>query len=307
MNLFITGSQGFIGRHLKKFLKKFLSYNLFTPSSSQLNLLNEKDVDDYILANNIDIIIHLANHGGARDTSDIKNIPEYNLRMFFNIAKQAPRVERIIHLGSGAEYGKHKPIIEAREEDALRAMPLDDYGFYKSVCSRYIEKSDNMVNLRIFGCYGEGENYRYKFISNTIVKNLLHLPITINQNVYFDYIYIDDLIRMIEHFIHNKPQHKVYNVTRGEKVSLLKLAETINRVSDFRSEIKIINDGLNNEYTSANKRVMQELGNFQFTSHEDAIKKMREYFSYNIHNLDQESILKDPYFGKIDQIWKKEA
>jgi len=305
MNILITGSHGFIGSHLKKYLGIYnQKYKLFTPSSKELNLINEQEVDDYILSHNIDIIIHLANRGGGRDTINMKNITEYNLRMFFNLAKHEQNVQKIISLGSGAEYGKHKPIIRAKEEDTYTALPLDEYGLYKTIISRYIEKSNKLVQLRVFGCYGEYENYRYKFISNAIVKNLLHLPITIYQNVYFDYIYINDLIQIIEYFIHNKPQHKVYNLTRGEKINLFQLAQIINNTSNFKSEIKILNNGFNNEYTSSNQRLMNELHNFQFTSHEDAIKKMRTYFRYNMKNIDKDSIVKDPYLKKIDKIWK---
>jgi GDP-L-fucose synthase len=87
-NMLITGSNGFIGSHLKKYLQsKYCNYNLFTPSSKDLDLANESKVDNYILSNKIDIIIHLANRGGGRDTLDMKNITEYNLRIFFNIVK----------------------------------------------------------------------------------------------------------------------------------------------------------------------------------------------------------------------------
>ena len=42
MNIFITGSNGFIGSHLKEYLNKIYSnYILFTPSSKELNLLDE--------------------------------------------------------------------------------------------------------------------------------------------------------------------------------------------------------------------------------------------------------------------------
>jgi GDP-L-fucose synthase len=69
------------------------------------------------LSNKIDIIIHLANKGGDRTTANMKNVTEYNLRIFFNIAKHEKNVKKIISFGSGAEYGKHKPIVEAKEED----------------------------------------------------------------------------------------------------------------------------------------------------------------------------------------------
>ena len=308
MNIFITGSSGFIGTHLKEYLQKnYTNYVLFTPSSKELGLADEIAVDKYILENKIDIIIHLANRGGGRDTLDMKNVTEHNLRIFFNIAKHEKNVKKIISFGSGAEYGKHQPIIDAKEEDYLRAQPLDEYGFYKSITSKYIQKSDNIVQLRIFGAYGEYENYRFKFISNAIVKNLLKLPIVINKNVYFDYIYIDDLVQMIDWFIHNDAKEKIYNVTTGQKIDLLSLANIVNESSDFKSEISVLNDGFNNEYTSNNNRILGEISNFAFTSHKDAISKIRRYFEYNLNNLDQEIIINDPYLKVIDKIWKKES
>lgn len=306
MNIFITGSNGFVGLHLREYLcaRYHHTYTLFTPSSKELDLSNEIAIDRYILENKIDIIVHAANRGGGRDTLDMKSITEYNLRIFFNIVKHEKNVKKIISFGSGAEYGKHKPIIEAKEDDYRKILPLDEYGFYKAITSHYIEKSDNIVQLRIFGAYGEYENYRYKFISNAIVKNLLHLPITINKNVYFDYIYSDDLVKMIDFFIHNDVREKIYNVTTGTKVDLVTLSHYINHVSDFKSEITVLNEGLNNEYTSNNERLLKELVNFKFTSHQDAIVKMRCYFQNNLEQLDIQTIKEDPYIKKIDSIWK---
>lgn len=306
MNIFITGSNGFIGTHLKEYLqKKYSKYKIFAPNSGELDLINEEKVDSYISQNKIDIIIHLANRGGGRDTLDMKNITEYNLRIFFNIAKHEKNVKKIISFGSGAEYGKHKSIIDAKEEDFLKMQPLDEYGFYKSITSKYIQKSDKIVQLRVFGAYGEYENYRYKFITNAIVKNLLHLPIVINKNVYFDYIYIDDLLKMIDWVVHNEAKEKIYNVTTGKKVDLLSLVKMINGISNFKSEIKILNGGLNNEYTSDNSRILKEIGeDFVFTSHEDAIGKIRRYFLKNLDKIDKEVIINDPYIKNIDKIWK---
>lgn len=305
MNIFITGSNGFVGSHLKEYLNRiYFQYILFTPSSKELDLADEEVVDNYILSNKIDIIIHLANRGGDRTTLDMKNVTEYNLRIFFNIVKHEKNVKKIISFGSGAEYGKHKSIVDVKEEDYWQIQPLDEYGFYKSITSKYIEKSEKIVQLRIFGAYGEYENYRFKFISNAIVKNILELPIIINKNVYFDYIYINDLLKMIDWAIHNKTKEKIYNVTTGTKIDLLSLANLVNETSEFKSEIRVLNDGLNNEYTSNNKRVMDEIGNFNFISHKDAIIKMREYFRYNLKNIDKDIIINDPYLKEINKMWE---
>ena len=216
------------------------------------------------------------------------------------------KVAKIISFGSGAEYGKHKPIINAREDDYKKALPLDEYGFYKAIESHYIEDcANNIIQLRLFGIYGEMENYRYKFITNAVVKNLLHLPITINQNVFFDYMYVEDLLNVVEFYIENDARHKIYNASSGTKIDLLSLTALVNEASDFKSEISVLNEGLNNEYTSDNSLLKSEMKDkFKLTPHLEAIGKIHKYFKQNFASLDLDTIKKDPYLGKINEIWK---
>lgn len=304
MKILIIGANGFIGKHLCGYFTKNRTYALLTPSSKELNIAQEESVDAYMDTHKPDIVINCANRGGGRDSGN-ENIVHENLRMFFNIVKHSDKVSKIIHFGSGAEYSKHKPIVDVKEEDADVSIPLDEYGFYKSVCSKFIEKSNNNLNLRIFGCYGEYENYEFKFISNAIVKNLLHLPITINKNVFFDYIYVNDLVKIVDHFLHHDSKHKVYNLATGKKIDLMTLAHLINETSDFTSEIKIINDGLNNEYTSQNSRLMNEINTFEFTSHRTAIIEMRNYYASILDTIDREKIEADPYLKLCTTFWNK--
>lgn len=42
MNIFITGASGFIGSHLKEYFLRHYKYMLFTPSSKELDLSDEK-------------------------------------------------------------------------------------------------------------------------------------------------------------------------------------------------------------------------------------------------------------------------
>lgn len=304
MKILIIGANGFIGRHLREHLATNSIYTLLTPSSKELDIVQEKSVDAYMQVHKPDVIINCANRGGNRDSGN-ENIVHDNLRMFFNIVKHSDKVSKIIHFGSGAEYSKHKDIVDVKEEDADIAMPLDEYGFYKSVCSKFIEKSHNNLNFRIFGCYGEYENYEFKFISNAIVKNLLHLPITINKNVFFDYIYIGDLVKVVTHFLQNDAAHKVYNLTTGRKIDLISLAKLVNETSDFTSEITVIHEGLNNEYTSDNSRLMNEIGGFEFTSHREAIIEMRHYYTAILDQIDRNKIEADPYLQLCATFWNK--
>ena len=98
-NIFITGSNGFIGKNLKEFLS--VKYNLLTPNSKELNLLDETKVKKYFKDNKIDFVIHCASRGGARGIVDSDNVVTDNLKMFDNLSNNITD-QRMIFFGSGA-------------------------------------------------------------------------------------------------------------------------------------------------------------------------------------------------------------
>lgn len=297
-NIFITGASGFIGRNLKEYLNK--RYSVFAPTHNELDLQDADAVRNFVLKNKINIIIHCANIGGGRDTVELRDIVKINLRMFFNIVRNEDLVEKIIHFGSGAEYDKSRPLMAIKEEEFGNKIPKDDYGFYKYVCSQYIKGAKKITVLRLFGVYGKFENYLFKFISNAIVKNLLQMPIVIGQNVYFDYLYIDDLSGIVEHFIKNNGEHKDYNIATGRKTDLLTIAKLINKISSFKSKIIVKHKGYNLEYSADNKRLTEEIPDFVFTKMEEGIEKLYGWYKIHLRDLDIKKIKKDPYIKFIN-------
>lgn len=291
--VFITGSSGFIGRNLKEYLQK--NYKVFAPTHRQLDLLDVDKVRKYIIKNKIDVILHCALVGGGKEDLGMKDIVHSNLRVFFNIVRNSQFVEKIIYFGSGLEYDKNRPLKSIKEEDFDKKIPTDAYGFYKYVCAKYSENSKNIYDLVLFGVYGKYEDYLYRFISNSIIKNLLKMPISINKNVFFDYLYINDLAKIVEHFITHKPKYKIYNVTTGKKTDLVSIAQLINSISNFKSKINILNKGLNNEYTASNKRLLKEIKSFQFTPHKLAFAELYNWYKKRVNIIDVDKIKQDPH------------
>ncbi|OGH12545.1 MAG: hypothetical protein A2857_01155 [Candidatus Levybacteria bacterium RIFCSPHIGHO2_01_FULL_36_15] len=274
--ILLLGAKGFIGKNiLEKLNKKYL---IHSPSLLDLDLLSESCVSRYFQKNRYDVVINSAVIGGSRKEEYKKNMLADNLLMFFNIVKNKKHFGKLIHFGSGAEYDKSKPLITVKESEFDRRIPRDEYGFYKYICSKYIEKSNNITNLRIFGLFGKYEDYRYRFISNSILQSINKSSITIQKDVYFDYVYIDDFIKILEYFVEHNCKYKFYNIGTGKKVNLITLAKIISRIAGNETEIIIRNNGLNNEYTCNNKRLLRELKNFTFTDLNDSLLSLYNWY-----------------------------
>lgn len=289
MNIFITGANGFAGRHLKTYLES-KKYKLFTPSHKELDLLDERAVDNFFKTSEIDVVINTALVGGSRKEEHEESALDNNLRMFFNIVRNKKRFKKMIHCGSGAEYDKRFPIVKVKEEDFDKRVPVDEYGFSKYICSKYIEQSDNIVSLRIFALFGRGEKYQYRFISNAICRNIFGLPITMRQNVYFDYFNINDFVKIVGHFIENDSRYKFYNIGSGRRINLKTIAKIINEIADKKSKIIVGKEGLNNEYTCNNDRLISEIPDFKFTKMEDSVRDLYFWYKENKNKIDKESL-----------------
>lgn len=291
-SIFISGGSGFLGRNITEQLQK--KYKFYAPTHNELNLLDEEAVQKYFKTHKIDVVIHAAKFGGTRKQDDSLEIANLNLKMFFNIVRNKKHFKKMIFLGSGGEYDHSRPLKGVKEEEFDKIIPNDIFfGLYKYICSKYIEEADNIINLRLFGIYGKYEDYEVRFISNAICKNIFGMPITIKQNVFFDYVYIDDFVKILDYFIYHKAKEKFYNIGTGKKIDLLTIANIINKIAVKKSEIIVKKKGLNKEYTCDNLKLKKEIKNLKFSDHYNSIVNLYEWYSSIKNSINKELLFVD--------------
>jgi UDP-glucose 4-epimerase len=291
MKIFLTGGTGFIGKNIQEQLGH--AYTILAPSHDELDLTDSEAVYEYLEKNPVDVVIHCANIGGTRKQQHVFGITHTNLKIFFNIVRAKPFYKRLINLGSGAEYGKQFPIIKAKEEFFDTHVPSDEYGLYKYVTAKYAAKVDFITHFRLFAVFGKYEDFEIRFISNAICKALFNLPITMRQNVKFDYLFIDDFIQILDKCIQQPPRETFINAGRGESLDLKTIAEKVIKEVGNNVEILISNTGWGNEYTCDNTRLKSEIKGLTFTPIDLAIAKLAAYYKTILPNLNQQAFARD--------------
>lgn len=291
MNILLTGGSGFIGKNIKEYFSG--KYQLLVPGRSELNLLDDNMVRKYFEKNDIDVVIHSAAKPGHRNANDLNGLFYSNTKMYYNLSQQSKTYGKMIVLSSGAIYDTRNDIHKVSEDSYKNKLPEDEHGFCKYVCARDIEQMDNIVELRLFGVFGKYEDYAIRFISNVITKTLLDLPISIKQNRKFDYLYIDDLMPVVDYFINNDAKYKAYNVTPDKEIELYQLAEIVRGISGKELPIMVSEPGLGREYSGDNSLLRSELSGIKFTPINMAIWQLFRWYQDNIDMINREYLLFD--------------
>lgn len=289
MRILLTGGTGFIGRNLLEGLQG--DFKIFSPSHEDLEIMDYSAVRKFILKNRINIVIHTAVKDGA-------DVLENILRMYLSICNNLDLLDKFINFGSGAEYAKTRDLIKVKETELGKHIPEDNYGLGKLICSKLASDNKKIITLLPFGIYGSYEDYRFKFISNAIVKNLIGLPLKIKQDVIFDYLYVADLVPIVKFFLKNRKAYGDFNVTTTKSISLTDIVKIINQVSKKPSKVTVTNGKLNYQYTGSNDKLRKIFPALSLTPYKDSIEKLFAYYSENIRQLNKEDIGKDVYYTK---------
>lgn len=281
--ILITGGTGFIGRNLRESLAG--QYEIFAPPHRELDLLNYDALEQYVTSHRIDVIIHGAIHvpmfNGAQN--EFFN----DMQMFANMEKISHQVEKLLYFGSGAEFDKRFDISMVREEDLGKTIPVSEYGLAKYTMNLIARQSENIYNLRLFGIFGKYELWDIKFLSGLCCKALFDLPLTVRRDCYFDFLYIEDLAPIVTWFIENTPRWHDYNVCHGRQYRLTELAQMVRKVSGTSSEIKLLSEERNVDYSADNTRLLSEIPGLRMTPMEDALAQLYQYYKEHQDTIDE--------------------
>lgn len=235
--ILVLGGNGFLGRNLCRFLteqgEKVYSFDMAMPAEQLdgVSYLTGDFFDDYTLKKIIqgmDVIYHAIctlNPGNSNE----KCILGYE-RDFVQTAKLCSFIQdmdcRLIFFSSGGTVYGNQQVLPVTE-DAV-PVPINHYGNLKLCIENTIrtfnfQMKRNMLIARIANPYGPGQDYHkgVGFIDAAIKRAIAGETIEIwgDGSIVRDYIYIEDVCRMLYELIDYHGEYEVFNLSSNTGTS----------------------------------------------------------------------------------------
>ena len=255
--ILITGANGFVGSNLVNELKAQNFTNLLTPSSFELNLINQKDVEVYFNTHKPQIILHIAGLvGGIAANKSRPGAFFYNNAMVgINVMHFAHLngVEKVVALAAGCGYPKSIPV-PFTEEDFWKGFPDENsYGYSLAKKNLIIQgwaykqqygfDSTVLIPANIYGPY---DNFHLE--NSHVVPALIRKFITAKEEkrpsvevwgtgkATREFLYIEDNVKaLIDAMACNEVGP--FNLGTGVETSIKELIETISELIGYQGEV----------------------------------------------------------------------
>jgi GDP-L-fucose synthase len=255
--ILITGSKGFLGRHLTELLRG--KYKLLTPSKYSLDVCSSRDFKDYIFYHQPDCVIHLAAVCGGIGANQ-KSPADFfikNSQMSLNVlsACQNSNIDKLITLGTVCSYPKFTPV-PFKEDDIWNGYPEETnapYGIAKKNllvgCKAFNDQyGSNFIHLIPVNMYGEYDNFDLEksHVIPALLKKLIEAK---NQGDPFvevwgdgsasrEFLYAGDCAKAIELSIDSYNSPEPMNIGTGKEILIKDLVLLIKDIVGYKGEIK---------------------------------------------------------------------
>jgi len=233
MKILITGSTGFIGTNLVKYLFKDYAVHEFRGDVTQL-----KDVQRE-LHYGFDVVIHLA---ALTFPPTSWEVPEaffkVNTLGTLNLLKSYRLYKKFIYFSTSHIYGRQErfPITEDANPN-----PLDPYSVSKLAAEKLVRSWCEIHKIpytivRPFNQYGPYQKDCF-LIPSLIKRGLTEGKIYIYGDNERDYLYVEDLCRAIDLILKNEIEG-IYNICSGKAYKISQIAKLVGKLLEVE-EIEI--------------------------------------------------------------------
>lgn len=260
MKILLTGGSGMVGRNILEHSRS-LNYEIFSPSSQELNLLDREAVRYYFKTIVPDIVIHAAGRVGGIH-ANIANPVDFlvqNLDMGLNVISTAAslNISNLINLASSCMYPRdaNNPLSEDMILKGELEPTNEGYALAKIAATKlceYIVQEDPTKNYRtLIPCnlYGRHDKYDPKnsHLIPAVIRKIHEAKLSGNKmvNVWGDgtarreFMYSQDLADFIFFAIDNLDQiPQNLNIGMGHDYSIIDYYEAVAAVVGFDGDFK---------------------------------------------------------------------
>ena len=293
MKILITGSTGFVGRHLIKRLKAEKHEVIEINSTNFTSMWN-------LEKNSIDVIVHLAVKTEAGGYCQNHPGEQWIINNSINadmLAYWADNQQRAHMVTFGSSCGYNNDVVKS-EDNYLKGKPETGYQVYGMVkrnllvglqaLKQEFYMTYNYLIPSVF--YGPDYNLNDKhFIFDLIRKIVTAKELGYTVTLWGDgtqereLIYIDDAIDLIIACINNTESPTIFNLSSGHTYKLKEYAQVICDIVGYDSN-KIIWDTDQFVGSPSKKLVNTHLKQFKFTPLKKGLQKTIEYYEDCIRN-----------------------
>lgn len=229
----ITGSQGFIGHHLTKTLKKSEKYDLLLFDRQHNDLMDKKSLKAFVSGR--DIIFHIA--GVNRDTNE--NLVRVNalgtLNLLEAIKQYGNKKAKLIYISSIQVYNPSSANSVLKEEDQ-HSFPDTIFGISKITAEKLIclYNMDSII-FRLSNAYGPNSRPFYNSVIATFCYLTAHnrtIQINGDGEQKRDFVFISDVVdALIKAIDYKGAKKELFNMGTGKLTSLNQIIKTIKTIS----------------------------------------------------------------------------
>jgi len=254
--IFVAGHRGLVGSAIVRTLQERGYENIVTRTRSEVDLLSQKEVEEFFVSENIDYVFDAAARVGgiyANDHYSGEFIYE-NIQIQTNLIHYAWKygVKKFLFLGSVCIYPKFAEV-PVKEESLLTGYldPTNDaYAIAKISGIKMLQAYNKQygfkgVSLMPSNLYGIGDNFHPD--NGTVIPAMMTKYSNSNgKSVTFwgdgtpmrEFLYADDLADACLFAMDRFEDAELINVGSGENVSIETLASTIADVVGYHGDIE---------------------------------------------------------------------
>lgn len=267
-NVFVTGGNGFLGKFLLKHIKS--RYKVFAPTSKELNLLNQKELDK--INRKFDYIFHLAAWTQAGDFCLRFPGDQWMMNQKINTNvlswwKNSNPKAKLIFIGTSCSYPEKKRLFE---ENYMKDEPNEGLYTYamtkrmllqgaKALGKQYKMKWLCVVPSTLYGPYYHTDNRQMHFIFDLIQKILKGYYFNNKVSLWGDgfqkreIIHVDDFVKFMINIL-EKTNNEIINIGAGKDFTIKQFAEKISMLVGY-DKSKIYYDVT--KYTGVKKKKLE--------------------------------------------------